>query len=86
MKNCKCNKLNPNFPPDISGEFEGLTEWYGNLNGHVIPLEKPLKFNSTISFEQNELFVKMILFSERFPERENAPGAWRKKIRSKFKF
>ena len=77
-----CNKLNPNCPPDISGEFEALTTIYGNYNGKVIPLDKPLTFSGTRYFEQNELFVKV----EAKFERESAPGVWRKKYDQNLNF
>jgi hypothetical protein len=86
MKNCKCNKLNPKCPPDISGEFNIITLAYGNLNGKVIPLEKPLKLSSKNDFEQNELFVKRINNNPNLPPREPLPGVWKKKYDQNLNF
>ena len=74
MKNC--NKLNPNCPPDISGEFEASQTLYGNLNGTVIPLDKPLKLSGHVSYEQNNLFVKRIFDHPNLPKREPSIFCW----------
>ena len=85
MKNCKCNKLNPNCPPDISGEFDVSVTLYGNYNGKVIPLEKPLTIRVKKSFEQNKLFVKMNINGNIIP-REAHPGVWKKKYDQNLNF
>ena len=82
----KCNKLNPKIPPDISGVFNIITLAYGNLNGKVIPLEKPLKLSSKNDFEQNELFVKRINNNPNLPPREPLPGVWKKKYDQNLNF
>ena len=84
MKNC--NKLNPKIPPDISGEFNVSGKAFGNLNGTVIPLDKPLKHSFHVSFEQNKLFVKMNINSPTVSPREDHPGVWKKKYDQNLNF
>jgi hypothetical protein len=84
MKNC--NKLNPNCPPDISGEFKLSETLYGNLNGNKIPLDKPLKLSLHTSYKQNDLFVKHKVDHQKFPDREPAPGVWKKKYDENLNF
>ena len=86
MKNCKCNKLNPKIPHDISGEFNIIAQAYGNLNGKVIPLDKPLKLSGKMVYEQNELFVKDSMEIPNIPKRESRPGVWKKKYNKNLKF
>ena len=89
MKNCKCNKLNPNCPPDISGEFDSSFSLYGNFNGKGIPLDNPLKIAGKSFYEQNQLFVKQYYKNFNTPDlppREPSPGVWKKKYDSNLKF
>lgn len=87
MKNCKCNKLNPNCPPDISGEFNNHTKAYGNLNGKIIPLDKPLEFNSINKYKQNDIFVENSFTNATgVPARKSSPGVWKKKYDQNLNF
>ena len=87
MKNSKCNKLNPNCPPDVSGEFNINTKVYGNLNGVVIPLDKPLESSYKGKIKQNNIFVEStFIYPSGIPEREPQPGVWKKKYDQNLNF
>ena len=85
MKNCKCNKLNPNCPPDISGEFNLNGKAYGNQNGRVFPIDKPFEYSVMYTTKQNGIFVENT-FKWTNDDRGPSPGIWRKKYDNNLNF